>query len=66
MSNNDPRLHFGLGEHKVIDLIEIQWPSGLKERLTGVKYNQILVVKEGSGVSPYLSRPFHAKPAGAR
>ncbi len=66
LSNNDPRLHFGLGEHAVVDRIEILWPSGLKESLTGVNANQIIAIKEGSGISPYVSKPFHSKPGSTR
>ena len=48
LSQNDMRLHFGLGEHRQIDLIEIRWPSGLLERLEGVEANQILRLVEGN------------------
>jgi hypothetical protein len=41
-------LHFGLGVETLVDL-EIRWPSGLHETMKGVKANQILVVKEGTG-----------------
>ena len=32
ISSNDIRLHFGLGEAKQIDQVEIRWPSGLLEK----------------------------------
>ncbi len=44
-SCNDPRLHFGLGKATEADL-EIRWPSGTKQKLTGVKSDQILNVRE--------------------
>ena len=47
-SANDPRLHFGLGRETSADL-EIRWPSGLRETLKGVRADQIIVVKEGTG-----------------
>ncbi len=53
LSGNDPRLHFGLGDHRTVDVIEIRWPSGAVERLNSVKANQIVAVKEGSGIVPY-------------
>ena len=31
LSNNDPRLHIGLGQQKQIDLLEINWSDGKKE-----------------------------------
>jgi len=48
-SSNDRRLHFGLGEAATADL-EIHWPSGTKEILSGVKANQMITVKEGAGI----------------
>ena len=33
LSQNDPRMHFGLGSHDVADEIEIRWPSGKVDRL---------------------------------
>jgi hypothetical protein len=44
-SSNDPRLHFGLGDIAAADL-EIRWPSGTVQKLTGIKANQILTVRE--------------------
>ncbi len=49
-SQNDPRLHFGLGASRKADSVEIRWPSGLEEKLTGVGANQMIVVQEGKGV----------------
>ena len=48
LSQNDMRLHFGLGKHRQIDRIEIHWPSGLQEQLEGIEVNQILTLVEGS------------------
>ncbi len=46
LSQNDPRLHFGLGAHAKIDEIMIRWPSGARQSITGVEADQILTVKE--------------------
>ena len=43
---NHQRLHFGLAEHAVVDEIEVHWPSGTVQRLSGVAANQILTIKE--------------------
>ncbi len=51
LSQNDIRLHFGLGKHRQIDRLEIRWPSGLQEQLEGVKANQILTLVEGNAKS---------------
>jgi hypothetical protein len=51
MSQSDLRLHFGLGKSAVIDLIEVKWPTTQKiERFTKVPANQILTIREGSGI----------------
>jgi hypothetical protein len=49
-SHSDMRLHFGLGQAVLADLVEIRWPSGLVERFEGVKANQFLIAKEGEGL----------------
>lgn len=45
-SSSDKRVHFGLGKAAVADKIELAWPSGTKQVLTGVKADQVLVVTE--------------------
>ncbi|HEY1809728.1 MAG TPA: CRTAC1 family protein [Acidobacteriaceae bacterium] len=51
MSQNDLRLHFGLGTATVVDAIEIRWPTTLKiERFTHVGANRILTIREGAGI----------------
>ena len=48
-SQNDLRLHFGLGVAEVADLIELRWPSGLRETYKNVKADKILKLIEGAG-----------------
>lgn len=50
LSCNDSRLHFGLGTAEVAD-IEIRWPLGKIERLSGVPSDQLVWVTEGSGIT---------------
>jgi enediyne biosynthesis protein E4 len=51
MSQSDLRLHFGLGRAETVDLIEVKWPTTQAvERFTGVKANQIVTIREGSGI----------------
>jgi enediyne biosynthesis protein E4 len=50
-SCNDPRLHFGLGTFTTAD-IEVFWPNGLRERFKAVPANQLLNLREGSGIIP--------------
>jgi hypothetical protein len=47
-SSSDKRVHFGLGAAKVMNTMEIRWPSGIVQKLTNVKVDQILTVKEAS------------------
>ena len=46
LSQNDPRMHFGLAKNTMVDRIEIKWPSGKLQVLENIKVNQILTVKE--------------------
>jgi hypothetical protein len=51
MSQNDLRLHFGLGMAKTVDTIEVKWPTTQKiERFEQIKANQILTIREGQGI----------------
>lgn len=54
-SAQDPRLHFGLGDCSRVDAVEITWPSGVITRLTNLKSDQIIAVKEGEGI---VEHPF--------
>ena len=46
LSQNDPRLHFGLAKNEMVDRIEIKWSSGKIQVLENIKANQILTVTE--------------------
>jgi hypothetical protein len=48
-SVNDRRLHFGLGPAETADLT-IRWTNGATEHLANVGANQLVVIKEGSGI----------------
>jgi hypothetical protein len=50
MSASDPRIHFGLGNETKIATLEITWPSGQFDKLTNVPIDQIITVREGSGI----------------
>ena len=47
-SQNDLRVHFGLGRNSKIKTLEIRWPSGQTDILNDIPANQILTVTEGS------------------
>lgn len=46
LSQNDPRLHFGLAENEMIDWIEVRWPSGKRQTLENIPSNQVLRITE--------------------
>jgi hypothetical protein len=46
LSQNDLRPHFGLGEARKVELIEIEWPSGCRQTLHNLPVDQILTVRE--------------------
>jgi hypothetical protein len=52
LSQNDLRVHFGLGEAKKITSVEIHWPSGKIETLGDLAVDQYYSVLEGQGVVP--------------
>ena len=51
LSQNDPRPHFGLGQHTQVDTLTIRWPSGTAQVLRNVKADQILTVTEPAASS---------------
>ncbi|HKY26491.1 MAG TPA: CRTAC1 family protein [Pyrinomonadaceae bacterium] len=50
LSQNDLRIHFGLGKYTNIDLIEIRWPSGKTEVIKGLTADKFYSILEGQGV----------------
>jgi hypothetical protein len=65
MSQGDLRLHFGLGKVTSVDHIEVKWPTtGKIERFTEVKANQIIIIREGSGIVSTMNPQSKAVPPG--
>jgi enediyne biosynthesis protein E4 len=58
LSQNDLRLHFGLGPETRMNKVEIAWPSGKHEELKDVAADAIYMIAEGSGI--ILSTPLPA------
>ncbi|MFN7827001.1 MAG: CRTAC1 family protein [Acidobacteriota bacterium] len=48
-SQNDPRLHFGLGQATQITTLEVNWPSGTVDRLSNLPVDQLIHIREGVG-----------------
>ena len=45
ISQNDMRLHFGLGAAAQVDSLDVRWPDGTTSKMTNVKANQIVAVR---------------------
>jgi enediyne biosynthesis protein E4 len=56
ISQNDLRLHFGLGKSSRAEKVVIRWPSGLVETLSDLPANQYYVIREGGGVDQSQTR----------
>ncbi|MDP9159849.1 MAG: CRTAC1 family protein [Acidobacteriota bacterium] len=50
ISQNDLRIHFGIGNADKVELLEVHWPSGQVDTLKDLKPNQLIFVKEGAGI----------------
>jgi hypothetical protein len=46
ISQDDMRLHFGLGKATQVDALEVRWPDGTSTKLAAVKANQILPIAQ--------------------
>ena len=51
MSQNDLRVHAGLGNASKVERVEVRWPNGLEEVWEDVASNQVLTLEEGRGKS---------------
>ena len=50
LSQNDLRVHFGLGKYTKIDLLEIRWPAGRVEQIKDVGADKFYSIMEGTGL----------------
>ena len=48
-SQNDLRVHFGLGDVRTIERVEVRWPNGQEEAWTDVAIDRYHTLNEGSG-----------------
>lgn len=55
LSQNDFRLHFGLGSHESVDRVEVLWPDGRVEKLSNLAAEHFYVIREGQGVISSLA-----------
>ena len=50
LSQNDLRLHFGLGSAEKIDSALVRWPNGNVEELKNLDADKIYTIVEGQGI----------------
>jgi enediyne biosynthesis protein E4 len=46
LSQNEGRVHFGLGAHEKVDRITVTWPAGNRQVLEGVPADQVIAITE--------------------
>jgi hypothetical protein len=51
LGQHDLRVHVGLGRATTIERLEVRWPNGQMETVTGVGANQVVTITEGKGVT---------------
>ena len=51
-SQSDLALTFGLAQDPMITSLQVEWPSGTKQKFANIKPNQAIVVDEAQGVLP--------------
>jgi hypothetical protein len=57
LSQNDLRLHFGLGSATKIDLVEVRWPTAKTETFKDVAVDKIYAITEGQGIKETIALP---------
>jgi enediyne biosynthesis protein E4 len=57
LSQNDLRLHFGLGANDKMSEVTIRWPNGQSETLRDVPADFIYTVIEGNGIKDKIALP---------
>ncbi len=56
LSQNDLRLHFGLGNESRLDSVEVRWPNGNVEKLRDLAADRMYTIVEGKGIQD--SKPY--------
>jgi len=57
LSQNDVRMHFGLGSATKIDLLEVRWPTGKTETFKDVAADKIYAITEDQGIKETTALP---------
>jgi tetratricopeptide (TPR) repeat protein len=51
LSSHDPRLWFGLGTARTVDRVEVRWPSGSVQSLSGLPADRVVELREGDAAA---------------
>jgi hypothetical protein len=62
LSQNDLRVHVGLGQATKIEQLVIHWPSGVTDTLRGPPVDRFLTMEEGKGLVRTLFAASHEPP----
>jgi hypothetical protein len=62
LSQNDLRIHFGLGDSSHVDRVEIRWLGGKTEVVQNLSADRFYVVREGTGIASQVDVNSHPKP----
>lgn len=49
LSQSEKTISFGLGDHQIINWLEVVWPSGIVERFDTLNANEYVLLVEGTG-----------------
>ena len=49
ISQNDLRVHFGLGKAERVEKVTVRWPAGGEESWSGLKADRFVELVEGEG-----------------
>ena len=63
ISQDDIRLHFGLGKAAEVEQLDVRWPSGEVESLRGIAANRLITIRRGEGI---VAEGFNAVIRGVR
>ena len=56
-SSNEPLLHFGLGRHRQIDRLVLNWPSGHRQSFENLEADRLYTITESTGGFPKEGTP---------
>ncbi len=56
-SQSELGLTFGLGGDTVVSSLEVEWPSGTRQKFTNLGVNQFVTIDEGQGIVRKEAKP---------